>query len=376
MFRGIDPRDYTVATFGPNGPPQTGDLPELNATVHRLATNWRNPEGARSDYPLPWVRSLRHFALEIVRRARLLSDVVRSDGCGAMMVTSSAGPDLAAGLIASRIARIPFFVYMLDNWRYVISQDRALRPFAGPLQRIVLSGSRAVFVPNEWLASELERQSGCRCVVVANPVDHMKLVSAPLPGPSWPSTAGEVRIVYTGQVYAAQADSFARLIHALDSHRLDAVSLHVYSGNVDGAVFATSIPGRVVIHDYVTPASIHEVQRHADILFLPLAFASPYPEIIRTAAPAKLGEYLASGRPILIHAPAESYPAMLARRDGIAELVDQPAAELLVESIVRLMDRPDVRALYVRNARSTAEILYSAEATTDRFAVALQTLLA
>ena len=60
----------------------------------------------------------------------------------------------------------------------------------------------------------------------------------------------------------------------------------------------------------------------ADVLFLGLSLSSDHPAIVRTATPARLVEYMASGRPPLVHAPTGSHVAEYARREDFAEVVD------------------------------------------------------
>ena len=72
-------------------------------------------------------------------------------------------------------------------------------------------------------------------------------------------------------------------------------------------------------------------------LFLGLSFDSPHPEVIATATPARLPEYMASGRPLLVHSPAGSHAAEYARSEDFAEAVDQPDEQLLGQALRRLI---------------------------------------
>jgi glycosyltransferase involved in cell wall biosynthesis len=124
------------------------------------------------------------------------------------------------------------------------------------------------------------------------------------------------------------------------------------------------------------PASeLSEVQRDADILLLPLGFATPYPEIVRTAVPTKTAEYLAAGRPILVHAPADSYVATLATRDGAAALVTTPDPADLAAQIRRITNDADYRRGLVRGAHQAALRYHAPEVTTTRFRSVLDRLM-
>jgi len=97
------------------------------------------------------------------------------------------------------------------------------------------------------------------------------------------------------------------------------------------------------------------VQRGADILFLPLAFNSPYPEIIKTSAPGKIGEYLAAKKPILVHAPSDSFISWYFRKYNCGLVVDEADPEKLAQEIIRLLSNTEMQKLYSENAYSRAK---------------------
>jgi glycosyltransferase involved in cell wall biosynthesis len=88
----------------------------------------------------------------------------------------------------------------------------------------------------------------------------------------------------------------------------------------------------------------------ADVLFLGLGFETAHPDVIRTAAPAKLPEYMASGRPILVHAPRGSHVAEYGREAGFAEVVDVPDEQALRVALLRLLE--DAELAGARAARA------------------------
>ncbi len=97
------------------------------------------------------------------------------------------------------------------------------------------------------------------------------------------------------------------------------------------------------------------MQRKADILFLPLGFDTPIPEVIRTASPGKMGEYLASGRPILVHAPADSFVSCYFREHGCGVVVDQSDPGMLSQAIHHILEDTRLRREMGERARARAE---------------------
>jgi glycosyltransferase involved in cell wall biosynthesis len=369
ILRDIDPADYCLSGFGPE-PEIEARFVEgpLKARTHRLARNWRYTGAIPPGYRLRPVRWLRGFSGEVLPRARRLARLLRDERCGALLIpTSQHTPDMLAGVLASRMANVPLFVYMLDNWRYMLAfQDPTMGRYAKYMQSLVLAGARGVLVPNQFMADELARDHGRESVVVGIPPPSPVPATDVSPDP-WPRQAGQVSLVFTGNVYGAHFDALARVLNALESPRLESVTLHLYTSNPERFMRDQGLTGRVEFHPHVEPHLIQEVQRKADILLLPLSFRTPYPEIINAAAPTKTGEYLASGRPILIHAPPDSYLAALAREHGVGALVDQPAPELIVDAILRIANDGAYRAQITAAAQAAARLLYSPAATTDRF---------
>lgn len=369
IFRDIDPADYCLAGFGSKVEVEAAseDGP-LSARTHRLGSKWRYTGAVPPGYRLRPVRWLRGFSGEVVPRARRLARLLREEHCGALLIpTSQHTPDFLAGVLASRMAKVPLFVYMLDNWRYMLAfQDPTMGRYAKYMQSLALARTRGVLVPNQFIADELARDHGRESVVVGIPPPNPVPASDLAPDP-WPRQAGQISLVFTGNVYGAHFDALTRVLNALESPRLDSVTLHIYTSSPEPFMRSRGLTGRVQFHSHVEPHLIQEVQRRADILLLPLSFRTPYPEIINAAAPTKTGEYLASGRPILIHAPPDSYLAALAREHGVGALVDQPAPELIVDAILRIANDDAYRAEITAAAQAAARLLYSPAATTDRF---------
>ena len=128
----------------------------------------------------------------------------------------------------------------------------------------------------------------------------------------------------------------------------------------------------IIYHDHQTPSEISQVQRQADTLFLPLAFNLPIPEVIRTSAPGKIGEYLTSSRPILVHATANSFVTWYFKKHKCGLVVDQNDATLLAEAIRQIIEDVDLRNKIGDNARACAKRDFSIEVAQSRFLKMLQ----
>jgi glycosyltransferase involved in cell wall biosynthesis len=92
------------------------------------------------------------------------------------------------------------------------------------------------------------------------------------------------------------------------------------------------------------------ILREATLLFLPLAWHTKSPDIIATATPGKFTDYLASGRPMLIHAPDYAFVSRYAKQHQLGLVVDQDSPELLAAAIREYLQHPERGKTYVTNA--------------------------
>lgn len=322
-----------------------------------------------------------NFLLKVLHRARRIKTILKLEKCDAVVGCTGDVHDLPAAYLAARWAGLPFYVYAFDYYSF---QCKGVYPPAfavtSRLERHILKGAARVIVPNQFLREEYYRRYRIDPVVIHNPIDapqELSPASSAVATKSaddslwdrlkartrrWvtgrrslpPTPPREVKLVYTGSVYAAQIDAFRNLIVALKQLGRPDIKLHIYTSQPLEPLVEAGICGPVVYHPHVSLAESLEVQRTADILFLPLAFESAFPEIIHTSSPGKLGEYLASGRPILAHAPAESFLAWYFKQYECGMIVDRPDPLLLGQAIVDLLKGEATRDRLVKNARACA----------------------
>ena len=374
MLRPIAPTDYVTATFGGLAD-RAALVPELPGTSYRFETEW-SPVTRVPGYPLTTIRAIRLYLAEAARRAKILADLARRERCALIVVATSVTPDFIGAALAAKLARIPLALYMLDDWRQLVAAGLPpLSRFAALAQPQLVSRAAAVMVISPLLASEYVRDYGVSPDVVNHPIPDETVAE---PGADaaaahrpWPHEQGRLNICFTGRVYDAHYDSLISLLRALELPGLENATLHLYTGTPAREVDAHGVRGRMVVHAPLPGPRLRQVQREADILLLPLGFATPYPEIVRTAVPTKTAEYLAAGRPVLAHAPADSYVATLATRDGAAALVTTPDPAQLAAAILRIAGDADYRRALIAGASCAAQKYHSHEVTTARFRAVL-----
>lgn len=310
----------------------TPDPLRLGARYYYLSPAFQLQRPNRSN--LYRFKELINLGWQIITRARQIVRICRNEKCRAILACSGDLADIPAGWVASRWLRVPFFIYLFDD--FIFQWTRPLHQwFVSKVEPTIMRSATKVIVPNEFLQETYERRYGITAQVIHNPLEVIESESHnPLRSKS---NDEEIRIVYTGAVYHVNYDCFRNLLAALA--RLDRfpINLHLYSAQDPEILTIEGIRGPVVWHPHVSAEEARRLQQEADILFLPLSFKAEYAEIINTSAPGKMGEYMASGRPVLAHAPAESFVSWYFRQHQCGAIVDSPDASLLANAIERLL---------------------------------------
>lgn len=358
LLRDLSPDSYCLISRGENESTEEYSR-KLPGRHYPLRPGPRIPRGAR--FGTEYLNVL----LGLLARARSIARVLGLERCGAVVACSGDPFDLPASYIASRMAGVPFYAYYFDYY-----SSQLFDPHASVLARraepVFLKGAAGVIVPNEMQGDALRDRYGVETTLIRNPCDISDYEA--LPDEAGPVADGEIKITYTGAVSPAHYDAFRNLLEALRLIGRPDVRLHLYTAQTPSELAREGIAGPVVVHGHQPLAAVPGIQRRADLLFLPLAFDSPYPELVRTAATTKLGEYLASRRPMLVHAPADSFVAWYCQRNNCGPVVGRSDPALLAEAVSRFLADPDAWGAAGAGNWERARAEFSIEAAQSRFA--------
>jgi len=92
----------------------------------------------------------------------------------------------------------------------------------------------------------------------------------------------------------------------------------------------------------------------ADLLALPVNFDARSLAMIQYSMPTKAPEYMASGTPVLVYAPAHVPAAAYAREEAWGQVVAEKDSEKLERALVHLMESEHIRAALGRRGRELA----------------------
>lgn len=322
-------------------------------------------------FGLSGIRNLINIFIHIYTRARNILRILRREpNTTAIIACTGDLVDIPAAFLASRIARIPFFAYIFDD--YVFQWTGNYRMFAKLVAPFIFKHSAGIIGPNEFICEEYRQRYNVNTTLVRNPCDKNELKKEPYQ--QRPAESGKIKIVYTGAVYHANYDCFRNLVQAMELMKEHHLELHIYTAQPREQLENQHIKGeQIFIHSHVSYSELVEQQRNANILFLPLAFESPIPEVIRTSAPGKLGEYLSSGRPVLAHVPANSFVAYYLEKYqcGLVASRNDPAS--LKDQIIKLINDEGFCRAITLHARQRAKLDFDPQVAGEKLVDFLST---
>ena len=341
LLRDLDSRHYCLVSSGSAG--AGGRSPEaggLAGTRYDLPPAPRLTRGYRMGLRL-W-RERVNFAVGVLVRARAIARILRQEECDAVVVCTGGHEilDFPAAFLASRLTGRRFYAYLLDQYGHMVVHLLGTQIFAR-LEPMLLKRATAVIAPNEVLRDDVRRRHRIEAVVIHNPCDLAEYAG---PAHADGTRDGEARIVYTGSVGPLQLEPFRNLLAAMAQLDRRNTRLHLYTPQSPARLESEGIRGPVVVHPPQPLSAMPAIQQGADVLFLPLALHSDYPDIVRTAAPGKIGEYLAACRPILVHAPSDSFLASYFRDHQCGVVVDRSDPAQLAAALESLLSDPALRA--------------------------------
>ena len=302
--------------------------------------------------------------LSIVSSAGQIASIVRRENCTAVVACTDDLLHLPAGYLASRLTGARFYPYIFDDY-FTKWPEPIARFLAQRLEPTLMREAAGIIVPNEFMRDELRQRYGVEATVIHNSCDLSAYEAIPQGARQ---QNGEIKIVYTGAIYEAHYDAFRNLLAALELLGQPEVKLHIYTSNPLHVLQEKGISGAMVYHEHQSVFEMPRIQREADVLFLPLALNSPYPQLIKTSAPGKTGEYLAASRPVLVHAPPDSFVAWYFRKHECGVVIDEDDPSKLARAIEQLITDEALRQRLSARAWERAEADFSVASAQSRFA--------
>lgn len=349
---GMDPETYCFCSS------QTYHRPnETAASDERHPVNYHElpPETVFDDEKAPAEtrRSLLRAAIE--QRAWAIATRLAEDGCDLAVACTGDFLSPPAARLAAKWLGIPYLFYCFDDyvgqWTDPVEADLAAEIGAD----LTLDAS-AVIAPNEFVARAITGRHGVEPVIIRNACRpeavvwcHAHNARVPTSNPDQP------KVLYSGAVYHVNGETLDLVGRALDRVADSRGRLVLRTAQPDEAVRRAGVTATCVQRlDHVPPVQIEREQREADVLLLAFNFGGPLAGVIRTSAPMKLGDYLASGQPILAVVPPDTFLAHHLTEHDAAVVVTEPEVSAVAAALDRLFHDRELCRRIVDNARRLA----------------------
>lgn len=285
-----------------------------------------------------WILRIVFKGLRVIKRERV----------DRILAFNNEGDLLIAAYVLHKITKLPFFLYMLDVYEEMTRMR--LRKFMAVLfEEKIFRAAREIFVMSENLQTHYLRKYNLHTKFMPHPV----VLSGYRGQIKKNNNGAEKTIIYTGNVWIPQSDGLADMCAVVNSMR--GIKFIVYTDRSAEELKEKGVCGRNVVVRFIQHSHIAGIQQDADILYLPLAFNTPFPLMIQTASPGKMPEYLAAGKPMLIYAPPYAYITQHARKYQFGFVVDKRSAEELKMGIRTLLTDEKLRDKYVANAKKLSK---------------------
>jgi glycosyl transferase family 1 len=293
---------------------------------------------------------------EIARRGRRAARVLRDEGCELLVACSADPLDLPAGMLAARLAKLPLYVYLFEDvtTRFPGGAHRRL---AGLVDRVVKS-TAGVIVSNDTLADRYRLRYGVSPIVVYSPAPPLDAAR---------STGDEASVVraltYAGGLEPELMEALAG-IGAVARSLPEPMEVTVYAMDPpNDAETSTALR----LEGPQARERLRAVQADAEALLLALPFDAGIRERVIAWAPYEVGEYLASGRPIFVHAPPGSFVAAYFQEHECGLVVDRDDSEALRRELERFSEDGALRRRLVANARARYDADFHPARARSRF---------
>lgn len=312
--------------------------------------------GYLSEILLKIYLSFRVMAIIIIIWREKCSTVV---GCSADLF------DPWCSYLAAKFTKKKYLFYSFDDYLKQWNRYPLYVSFAQKAGREILTNADTVIVPNEYLQQQFLSDYGRESLIIRNSIEIRD--TDQFPGEIEDFLHDPVIISYTGDIYAAQNQAIINVINAIKEITNYKIVLHIYCGRSEEDLKKQGITGPVIFHESEPYSKMRSIYQGSDILLLPLSFDSPFPSIINSSAPGKMADYLDASKPVLVHAPDESFIAWYFRSHECGYVVSENDVSLVKEAIINLVENQDLRKRLSRSAKNRAFCDFSSEVSRKKF---------
>jgi len=252
----------------------------------------------------------------------------------------------------SRELGLPFYAHMHDLWQENYAPGHRRRTLADRWEREILTHSRRVLCMTETQSDHYQKKYGISPEILPHTISTEDLASAPTA--MGRKLMPRKTAVFVGSCSRGMNMDALRVFGQAADLLPDDFDVLLCTGSSREDLAAQGVQSRRFQFAWKTRSEVREVQSTAHVLIAPLSHKNGEMDEVRTVFSTKLLEYLVSGRPILVFAPADSFHARSARSGGWGHVIDKDDPRALAEGIVRLATDESLASALVEGALAEA----------------------
>lgn len=277
---------------------------------------------------------------------------------------------LTAQAIASRLQR-PLHFIVHDDWPRLSAMPQRLLPWLDRTFGRVYRAASTRLCVSPFMAEVYEQRYGAAGHVMYP----SRSAACPVFGAKVPRAIGndqDLVIGYGGNSGPEMMSCLTTLASALAGRRARLAVFGPFDAATQAQLLAHS--SAITFHGFVPfQQMIESLRATADVLFVPMTFASADRDNQVVSFPSKLADYTASGLPLLVYGPPYSSLVRWTREQGEAgEVVAESGAVALGAALDRLRAGQDRRGVLAARAVAAGLVCFDAASARAAFASALQ----
>jgi len=338
----FDPADYLVVTTRPV-PDEARSAPLAGAQIQYTSSEWRfHTRGHQL-----WNTA------QIPVAAKRIFTLVKQSQCKAICAVFPDIQYLTTAYWVHKMTGLPLSVYLHD---FIVDAHYGgyLGTLARWIQPRIFQSAYPLWTMSEAMSEYLQRTYRVR----SEPLVHAYNESIPEEPPAHTFSSEGLRLFFSGAVYIANSVSLARITRAIS--RMPNVRLTLSGGNNPQALQQQGIAGPHVHSGFiVNRAELIQFMQTQDIFVSCLSWPEESwlgPDELATIFSTKLPEYLAQGKPILIHCPDHYFVARFFKKHDCGWVVSTPSEEAIQRTLQEIQENTDTRQRRCRNALKAARL--------------------
>lgn len=267
--------------------------------------------------------------------------------------------------------KIPLVIHMMDDWLREVEPNGLFKKYwQNKTERVFKEAASNASVRLsicDAMSEDYKRRYGFEFVPFHNPVETEKWMTHSKK--EW-SYEKPFTILYAGRIGIGTLNSVIEIAHAVESLNEEGLQiLFEIQTRTNNKKLSEEISGykSVKLVPTLDYEKLPEKFSSVDLLALPMDFDNKSLKYIWLSMPTKVSEYLATGTPILVYAPAQTALTRYAVDKKWAEVVTEQNQTKLSESIKKIYSDENVRRKLGEQSKSLAQNFHDAKIVREKF---------